>query len=235
MATTTRLLLFKPAGSDLATVVSCISDQMNAIDNSACKSLVTLEASPPVAEFTGQEWFTKDTKKFFYWTGSAWQQISLPSSGNAAAGRLAFNKPPLSSSNTFNTAANQENGPQLHAEVNVTNGNTYIVYASISVFGTATPPPSGFNDCFLRMRVSSGASVVTTAGTQFAQNNIGFGHIDSGFSPQSDRFMIGRWTANFTGAASFGVFLAKASGTEGTTAFERTSGSYQYIAVEEVS
>ncbi|MFK9175223.1 hypothetical protein ACJEI5_24965, partial [Escherichia coli] len=73
MATTPRLGLYKPVGTDLVDVTTALNTQLDIIDSKAFNTLVSDEASPPVAEFVGQEWFTKDSKKWFFWNGTIWK------------------------------------------------------------------------------------------------------------------------------------------------------------------
>lgn len=236
MATTPRLLLYKPVGSDLVNPVAAISDQMAIIDSIACKTLVSDEASPPTAQFTGQEWFTRDSHKFYYWTGSAWQQITLPSvGGTVPAGRKGFSTT-INSSRTFEVTGGQEKGPQLHVECSVISGRIYRVYTHCVL---ESDDVADNNRCRLRLRVSSGASVVTTSGTKFCETIGDFLAVDTGSTHcRGSKFFIGKWTASFTGSASFGLFIAKGGGDPYAAGFSPTDtgiSNVQYMCIEEVS
>ncbi len=208
---------------------------MQIIDSLACKTIVRNSTDPPVAAFPGQEWFTKDTHKFYFANASlTWVEVLLPTGGVATpAGRKAFITA-STSSDSFATTAVAENGPFLHAELSVISGRVYRIYTSC-VLGSDYL--DDINAARLRLRVSSGGSTVTTSGTKIAEVHANTIAASITINRASKTF-FGKWTASFTGTASFGLFLAKISGQLYESYFVPSNTgdiNLQYLAVEEVS
>lgn len=74
--TTTRLLLRKPAPTDLVSVTTDINAAMDTLDSKIGYTICT-STTRPSTPFAGQPIFETDTGRTLMWTGSIWQAVSF--------------------------------------------------------------------------------------------------------------------------------------------------------------
>lgn len=239
MATTPRLLLYKPVGTDLVNVTSHLNNQLDTIDLRACKTLVSPSGSPPTADFIGQEWFTSDTKLFYFWNGSSWVNVpfSPVSSAPEGPGKRALTVGAWTS-DQFSTGPNAENGPLLPTTINVVNNKNYriILVCIIKALDSTSSP-----ECFINLRASVGSSV-NTSGDLRAKVPVGIRSVVSSNLEKSYCCINALYPATATQQVTIGAFIQKNNLQSGNMGFMSTStspsglsnGNYQFLYVEEM-
>lgn len=241
MAVTPRLQLYKPVGTDLVSVDDHLNDQYDIIDAKACCALIAPNASPPTAEFVGQEWFTSDTKVFKFWDGSSWVTIpfaAIGSSGAQTTGYRAFQQA-THTTDIFTVTPNTEVGPILPVTFNVTNGKVYrIIYLTLIKELDSTTNPR----CYASVKVSDGATV-NTGGELRTKNTVEIGSLNTSNTELSYCIINANYVPAATKQVTAGLFLAKdASGMSGSMCCASTltnlaglsNGNWQFVFVEEL-
>jgi hypothetical protein len=240
MAVTPRLQLYKPVGTDLVSVDDHLNDQYDIIDAKACCALIAPNASPPTADFVGQEWFTSDTKVFKFWDGSSWVTIPFATgiSGPQGPGYRAFIQGTWTT-DIFTVTPGVEVGPILPVTFNFKNGKAYrVIYCLLIKDLDSTSNPR----CYVSTKVGAGTTV-DTSGELRTKSVVQIGTLKSSDNELSYCIVNSLAIAVADAQVTWGAFLAKdSSGMSGSMCVASTTqslsglsnGNYQFVYVEEL-
>lgn len=221
MAVTPRLGLYKPVGVDLADIVAHLDAQLDIIDDRALNTLIAPNASPPTAQFVGQEWFTDDTLQYRFWDGAAWQLVTFSPASSGAIGpsRKVFNQGNFTGS-AFTCGPSQETGPLMPTTFNVGLGKTYKIKI-ISAIKSMDTTLRG--KCFMNVRIASGVTVDNTGTLLKSIETTVPNPSGSGVSGQMHAIYENlSYTADVSAQITLGLFINKTAGFAGQIAFAGT-------------
>lgn len=159
MATTPKLGLYQPVGTDIDHAAHSLSDQIQIIDDKF-DCVYCTSTTRPAVPFTGQLIFETDTLQVKEWNGAApWKTILDARMG---FGKCAYQ----SAAGPFSTVGkNSEEGPFLSGTFNEISGRRYRVAHSINLDSSGTPVEFGGSK--INIRNKAGATVGKTDNLAF--------------------------------------------------------------------
>lgn len=207
MATTTKLGLYLPVGSDFADVETMINAQLQKIDDNITVQFVT-NATLPVTPFLGQVIYNTDTSELRYWSGAAWIFITSPKD---AWGRRSFVK---NENLGPDVAANQEKGdlttpnnPYMTCTFGQIKNRIYRVAYSVQ---TDSPNATDFGGNKINLRYAFGGAV-TIANPVLYWQYADMQKNGSTFSVDHVGGFV--YTADRTSTISIGMYLSRYENT----------------------
>lgn len=202
MATTSKLGLYLPQGTDLVDIKQAHNDQMALIDNNLRVVVLAHLTDKPVGDFNGQFAYAEDVSELYYWKASttSWIYICSRKNGWGKKGRV------FTDIASPEVGANQETGPYLSLTYNQLIGRIYKVSWTVE---TDSPNTGNFGDNKLRFRYKMGSSV-DVVDTEI--NWMWLDHMNNGGTNSVSHSGGFTYTAESTGQITIGMFLAKIAG-----------------------